>query len=59
MQGLVSGDNNRTPTIFQVPDIYRFVGKNTHFEAMKISVFTRTYQMFMVIRLGDHFSSIK
>jgi len=26
MQDLVGGDNNRTPVIFQVPDIYRFVG---------------------------------
>jgi len=26
MQDMVGGDNNRTPVIFQVPDIYRFVG---------------------------------
>ena len=26
MQDLVGGDNNRTPVVFQVPDIYRFVG---------------------------------
>ncbi|MBW2633158.1 MAG: hypothetical protein JRE14_03340 [Deltaproteobacteria bacterium] len=29
MQDLVGGDNNRTPVIFQVPDIYRFVEVST------------------------------
>ena len=27
MQGMVGGDNNRIPVVFQVPDIYRFVGE--------------------------------
>jgi hypothetical protein len=26
MQEMAGGDNNRTPVIFQVPDIYRFIG---------------------------------
>ena len=26
MQYMAGGDNNRTPVIFRVPDIYRFVG---------------------------------
>ena len=30
-QDMVGGDNNRTPVIFQVPDIYRFVGVSTGF----------------------------
>ena len=26
MQDMVGGDNNRTPVVFQVPDIYNIVG---------------------------------
>jgi len=29
MQDSVGGDNNRTPVVFQEPDIYRFVGDVT------------------------------
>ena len=31
-QDMVGGDNNRTPVIFQAPDIYRFVGGIRKFE---------------------------
>ena len=33
MQDMVGGDNNRTPVIFQVSDIYRIVGEITKIKA--------------------------
>ena len=48
MQDMVGGDNNRTPAIFQVPDIYRFVGEITAFQGQdlcqKSSVSLEMYQ---------------
>ena len=36
MQDMVGDDNNRTPAIFQVPDIYRFVGEITAFQGQDL-----------------------
>jgi len=40
MQGSVGGDYNRTPVIFQVSDIYRFVGDILLFEgSLNVKIF--------------------
>ena len=56
MQELVGGDNNRTPVVFRVPDIYRFVGEYQNKVKQKISLIF--WQHFPCTDPGRFFSSL-
>ena len=49
MQGLVGGDNNRTPVFFQGLDNYRIVGDTKGFELQRNSRYTEKAQVLAVI----------
>ena len=59
MQDLVSGDNNRTPAIFQVSDIYRFVGEINDYDIFYIASYTLSSNNWVFLTPRDLGKPIK